>query len=203
MYIFTFNDLTEESCVAMEAVRLSRLFLVNQAGEMFLASFTAKVLRVISLFSHTDTFTLKDRHLASVTKEAHAFVVVLLAVGLPILPREEPKHTERLWALGTLEAALMPGLVHSVDTCFTTFDRLATAGASGVEHVCVVFFAIGIVIITFADLGTITKVLEAHFAAKMSWMPCHTEGTKNVTIYDGFVTRCTDFHDFVLCMYEW
>lgn len=195
MYIFTFNILTKEGCVAMEAVGLTGLLLVNQAGEMLLAPLTAKVLWVIGLFAHTDTLALEDGHLAGVAEEAHALVVVLLAVGLPVLPGEEPQHPKRLWALGALEAALMPGLVHGVDTRFTALDGLATAGTGGVEHVCEVLLAIGIVVVALTDLGAVAKVLEAHLAAKMGWMPCHTEGTKNVAVDDGLVTRCTNFHD--------
>lgn len=185
----------------METVRFARLTFVDQSRQMLFAPLAAEMFRVIRLVAHTDTLPIEDRHLARVTKQTHALVVVLLAVGLPVLAREEPEETKRLWALGALEAALMPRLVHSVDTGFTTLDRLATAGAGGVEHICVVLLAVGIVVITFTDLGTIAKVFEANLAAKMCGMPCHPKSTEDVAVYDGFVTRCTNFHCLFFIIY--
>lgn len=179
----------------MKAIRFASSPLINKPRKMLFTSLAAKMFRVISLVTHADTLPIEDGHLASVAEEPHALVVVFLAVGLPIFAGEEAEHAKRLWALGAFEATLMPGLVHSVNTSFATLDILPAAGTSGMEDAHEVCFAVGVVVITFANFGTIAKIFVTYFAAKMSWMPGHSEGVKYVTVGNGLVTGRANFHD--------
>lgn len=162
---------------------------------------------VVRLVAHADALTVEYRHLTRVAEEAEALVVVLLAIRLPVLPGEEPEHAEWLGALGALEAALVPRLVHGVDARLPALDRVPAAGACGVEHLDEVVLAVGVVVVALADFGPVAKVLQTHLAAQVGRVPGHPERSEDVPVQNRLVARCAHFHLFVLficlfCMCE-